>query len=156
MNNFQPPIAGERIAEYKESLSKILGLFIAAPLALFICLFFTDSSENWIKFISYGAIAFLILFLLFRITHFEYRHKLYLLEDGLSINDKKIPFYENGLKNIEFFRQDGDRIYFKCNKSIYNRAIEGSIDNMGFLIDPRFQNHKQELLVFLNSQIQKV
>ena len=155
MFSFNEPIQGTKIAEYKESIFKIIVMFPGSIFAfgILIALVYDKDIPDWVGYILWVLIFFLVITLIVKGNSFKYKRKLYYFSDGLSVDENKIPFFQNGQKNIDFFILDDNQLFIKTNLTNFNDALDGSIEKMGFKIEPQFQNNKQELLAFLNNKI---
>lgn len=189
MKDFIPPSIGSKLGEYKPSYLKRLNQrfnenlepalrFIFAvilPLYLGINLILDPFSPNWASFLLGGFLSLIAPTVV--IAYFYAKIKLsnervikplkgrsfslYLVRDGLEINNIFIPFQKKDpysfelLDGVVSIKLDGDFLLLRTQGLPFvciphNNLTENEIK---FTIDPKFQFCKEELLSYLNSLI---
>ena len=88
-------------------------------------------------------------------------YSLFLVKSGIEIGDYHIPFIQNTYsfsekEGIESFKVDGDYLLIKTIGKAYLEIVGKSNENgMKFKIEPKYLDHKEELLAYLNSLIEE-
>ena len=88
-------------------------------------------------------------------------YSLFLVKNGIEIGDDQIPFLQNTYsfsekEGVESFKVDGDYLLIKTIGKAYLEIVGKSNENgMKFKIEPKYLDHKEELLAYLNSLIEE-
>jgi len=175
MQYFTPPHIGEKIATYKPSFFAYLNsIFASTGKVIFILIWYLvcplyfiigqPHPTNWVNWIIGGSIILIDIFVIYiwlsqkrmakRVNGRSF--SLFLVNEGVEINDGFIPFatiYEDG---IGTFKLDGDNLLLSTNSTSNFVKLSGYgmyEKDIKFKIDQKFQFCKEELVKYLNSLI---
>ena len=182
MTKFKNPAIGTKIAQYKISTFKQTWWnfrnFIENTLTFIVIgamiLYFINNpiDPKWINWIIIIVLSVLIVSGLIQISDKTTakisgsKFPLYLQNDGVEIRNVLIPFkhpyssqsaFVFGQNGVTGFKLDNDTLYIKTESKnpylkIYGKLNENEIP---FKIEPEYLEYTQELLDYLNSQINK-
>jgi hypothetical protein len=184
MKNFIEPQHGTKIAEYKMSWFKHFivsaeeKIYFLARLALIIAFIYSGISKMinptnpiWLSWTMAIILCVLpILYIWYKIDSDKYSraeplrcksYSIFVVKDGIEINNRFIPFKEESdfrkgyfHSMIESFKIDSDFLLIKTRTQFI--SIYGKSENeIKFKIDPKYLDCKDELLSYLNNQIEK-
>lgn len=117
-----------------------------------------------------GFVLFMRIYLFFNDTYKRKAEDIYgrslslfLVNNGVEINDKFIPFKDRDLTSPNFsadgivlFKIDGDYLYIKTEGDSFISFYDSLNENeMKFKLEEKYIPFKEELLVYLNSLIVK-
>ena len=183
MKNFIEPQHGTRIAEYKMSCFKHFivsageSMYFLSRGAIIIFWIYAGIDRmispikpiwlSWTEAIIFCVLP--ILYIWYKIDSTRGSRDLtlrgksfsiFIVKDGIEINNRFIPFFEESIFRdghfnaiIESFKIDGDFLLIKTGTAFI--SIYGKNENeIKFKIDSKYLNCKEELLSYLNNQIE--
>jgi hypothetical protein len=183
MTKFKNPVIGTKIAEYKISTFKqtwwnfrnFIENTLPFPVIFIMILYFVDYppfDSKWINWIIIIVLSLIIVAGLIQISDKTTakisgrKFPLYLQNNGIEIRNVFIPFkhpyssqsaFVFGQNGVTGFKLDSDILYITTESKNHLLKIYGKLNEneIPFKIEPEYLEYKQELLDYLNSQINK-